>query len=194
MGRKRKSGARAKSGRLSRAYRTVARDTGTAEGLARRIWLVDGSDPALAASAAGVLLARDVITRAMYAAACRFAWLHSAVFGLPYRQLCILGKEPGPSGPGLDDETIAERRAELAAMERRLTLAQRQAVASLCCYGVVPPWHFALLGIGRLLPGDEHDRQALLTGLRAIAGPGVDAPEGRWIVSHQLRHGPCAKR
>jgi hypothetical protein len=153
---------------------------------------VNGADPALAATAAGVLLARDVITRPMYDAACRYAWLHCSIFGLPTRQLrSLLGRDPGNTGPSLTDEQLIERREELAAMEAKLTLEQRQAVASLACFGVIPPWFYVERGIGRALPQDRTDREALLTGLRAIAGG--EMPHGRWIVHHSLRHGPAPK-
>jgi hypothetical protein len=128
----------------------------------------------------------------MYAAACRYAWLHPSIYGLPTRQMCVLGRDPGSIGTGLTDDQLIERREELAAMEEKLTLEQRQAVASLACYGIIPAWHYTERGIGRALPEDRADREALLTGLRAISGG--DHPGGRWIVHHNLRHGPYTRR
>ena len=57
MPRKRKPGHRTKSGCLSCAYIGPARDTGTREMQAKRAYLINGSDPQLAASASGILLA-----------------------------------------------------------------------------------------------------------------------------------------
>jgi hypothetical protein len=58
MARKRKSGPRAKSGRLSRAYKSPdLRDYGTPEFAAKRNAAINGADPQLAATASGITVA-----------------------------------------------------------------------------------------------------------------------------------------
>jgi hypothetical protein len=69
MPRRHKPGPRTKSGRPSRAYRGPARDTGTREFCAKRAYLINGSDPQLAASASGILLANGFLSRNQHAAA-----------------------------------------------------------------------------------------------------------------------------
>jgi hypothetical protein len=65
--------------------------------------LINGSDPQLAASASGILLANSFIGRDQHAAALVYAWAHAIVYGRPWRQACPLGdktgwKERGPCG------------------------------------------------------------------------------------------------
>jgi hypothetical protein len=75
--------ARTKSGRLSRSYRGPARDAGTPELQAKRAWLVNGhgADPALAASASGILLANRLITPEQFTAGMTYAKLHAMPYG-----------------------------------------------------------------------------------------------------------------
>ena len=63
---KRKSGPRTKSGQLSKAYKRnpACRDKGTPELQAKRHVLISGSDPQLAATASGILLANGFLTPA----------------------------------------------------------------------------------------------------------------------------------
>jgi hypothetical protein len=88
MPRKRKPGPRTKSGRLSRSYRGPARDVGTPEFCAKRGYLINGSDPQLAATTSGVLLANHMISRDQHAAALTYALAHALTYGRPWRQAC----------------------------------------------------------------------------------------------------------
>jgi hypothetical protein len=81
MPRRRKPGPRTKSGRPSRAHKSVARDRGTAESQAKRHALINGSAPQLAATASGILLANGFLTQAQHVAALRYARLPALVYG-----------------------------------------------------------------------------------------------------------------
>jgi hypothetical protein len=50
-----------------------------------------------------------------------------------------------------------------------LSEAQRQAVAKVAVFAMLPTWFFAARGICRLLQEDEREREALLSGL-TVAG------------------------
>lgn len=78
-GRPRKVDApRKKSGRIRYEQH---RDYGTPENQARRIWLSNGKDQALASYPLGIMLANEVIDEDMHTAGCRFAWLHTMAHG-----------------------------------------------------------------------------------------------------------------
>jgi hypothetical protein len=62
-GRPRKAAKRSKSGRLSRAYKSIARDEGTEEFVEKRKRLINGADPSCAATASGILFANGVLSR-----------------------------------------------------------------------------------------------------------------------------------
>jgi hypothetical protein len=97
-GRKRKPGPRAKSGRLSEAYTTIARNLPTPELQRKRQLLVgDGADPTLSATSIGRIFSygyldeKDVkgevipeVARERLEAAERYRRLRSAVFGSPW--------------------------------------------------------------------------------------------------------------
>jgi hypothetical protein len=91
MLRPRKSGARTKSGRLSRAFKSPVRDVGTAELQAKKLALVNGAaDPALSASAASILLAHHVLDREQHSAAERYHRAYRLSFGMPNYGLCLI--------------------------------------------------------------------------------------------------------
>ena len=106
MARRRKSGTRTKSGRLSRAYKGPARDPGTAELQVKKLAAVNGRrDPALSATPASILFAHAVIDRDQLAAAERYRRCYPLSFGLPWRGACILGDHR--TGTALPDDVIA---------------------------------------------------------------------------------------
>ena len=165
-GRKRKAGPRTKSGKLSRAHKTLVRDEGTAEFRAKRARLINGADPALSATASGVLFANGFLTAEQHHAALRYAWAHAVVFGRPWRQACPLA-DPIGSSP-TPDQLIKIAHAKLAQMDARLDYDQRLQVANLAVFGLWPGWFTAAkLGL-RPMPEDEPQRLALLSGLTAI--------------------------
>jgi hypothetical protein len=95
-GRPRKKQPRTKSGRLSRAYKSVElRDYGTAKYVAKRAAIINGADPQLAATASGILLANGLLTKDQHLAAQRYAWAHSLTYGRPWKQICPLGEPVG---------------------------------------------------------------------------------------------------
>ena len=87
ISRRRKFAARTKSGRLSRAYRSEARDHGTRETQAKRHALINGAPVELAASASGILYANGHVTDRQYSAGLTYARLHSMVFGRTWLNL-----------------------------------------------------------------------------------------------------------
>ena len=54
-------------------------------------------------------------------------------------------------------------------MDERLDRAQRKAVADVAVFGFLPMWWIATKLRLRAMPEDENDRQALLSGLDALA-------------------------
>ena len=164
-GRKRKAGPRTKSGKLSRAYKTALRDEGTAEFRAKRLRLINGADPQLAATTSGILLANGFLSAEQHHAALRYAWAHAIVFGRPWRQACPLAD---PIGQPTPDRLAEIARDKLAQMDARLDYDQRLAVANVSVFALWPPWFMAAkLGL-RPMPEDDPQRLALLTGLDAI--------------------------
>ena len=79
-GRPRKSGARTPSGRLSRAGRR-ATDDGAYRVRARRGWLAQEGEEALAVYPLGIMRANDVIDECEHSAGLRYAWLAAVVIG-----------------------------------------------------------------------------------------------------------------
>ena len=132
-GRKRKAGPRTKNGRLSRAYKsTQLRDEGTAEFRAKRLRLINGSDPALAASTSGILHANGFLSAGQHHAALRYAWAHAVVFGRPWRQACPLADPIGQPAP---DQLVELAHRALEVMDAKLDPEQRLAVANLSVFG-----------------------------------------------------------
>jgi hypothetical protein len=164
-GRKRKAGPRTKAGKLSRAYKTAVRDEGTHEFRAKRMRLINGADPQLAATASGILHANGHLTAEQHHACLRYAWCHAIIYGRPWRQVCPLGDRVGGETP---DQRVVIAHAQLARMDAVLDYEQRQQVANLAVFGMWPGWFMAAkLGL-RAMPEDERERQALLAGLNAI--------------------------
>jgi hypothetical protein len=119
-------------------------DRGTIEGQRKRHWLVNGADPALAAAATGILLARGYIDRDQYAAAEKYSMLQASIFDRPWRQLCVLRRKLGGGAKlELDDDELAQRRQALDQMHTKLTPEQRSTVQSVACYGILPMWFVA---------------------------------------------------
>lgn len=167
MARRRKPGvARAKSGRISRAYAGPARDTGTKETQAKRAYLINGSDPQLAASASGILLANGFLIKHQHAAALTYGWAHALTFGRPWRQACPLGDRTGTAP---SDERLVKAKAKLAEMDSKLTPDQRQAVGNVAVFGFIPIWLWTERLKLRSLPEDAAERAALVSGLDALA-------------------------
>ena len=168
MPRRRRIGARTKSGRLSRAYKGPVRNPGTAELQYKKLAAVNGAaDPALSASAATILFAHGVIDRDQLAAAERYRRAYALTFGLPDYGRCLL--DDGLGGRALDDDMLARARQQLDAMVAALTAEQKLAIDNLVISAWIPGWWFyAAHGIGRPLETDEREREALLTGLSAL--------------------------
>ena len=189
MARKRKPGPRTKSGRLSRAYKAEARDHGTAEVQAKRIALVGEADPALAASALGVLLARGLLdvkdrpemARDRYHAGLRYRELRSAIFPPIWPN--------SPVGPAINEDRRAKIEREFRSIvgnwqpetqwskERPaphelfipglLTRDQIRIVERVAIYEWIPTWAF--LAQGKWLNVDVAEHDVLLSGLDALS-------------------------
>jgi hypothetical protein len=169
MARPRRKGPRTKTGRLSRAHKhPELRDKGTPEGQARRTALVNGAPVELAATVPGILFARGFLTRDQYDAAQRYAGLHRTAFGPAWRQQCPLAEAHG--GPTIDDDLLIRLREVLDELHARMTPEQRKAVADVAVYQVLPTWFFAARLKLWMLPQDERERDALVSGLDALAG------------------------
>jgi hypothetical protein len=167
MARRRKSGYRTKKDRLSRAYKTVARDLGSPESLLKRASLINGADPQLAATASGILLANEMITREQHSAALTYSWAHAMVYHRPWRQACPLADRGGSTEAPEDLVELAKEK--LAAMDAALNWEQRLAVGNLAVFGWLPGWFWVSRGVGRGLASDERERAALITGLERLA-------------------------
>jgi hypothetical protein len=109
-GPKRKAGPRTKSGKLSRAYKRnpEVRDQGTRELQAKRLALVNGGDPQMAASAATILYANGILDAEQRDAALRYGWAHALTYGRPTWHLSSVMLEPS-WGPATSDMMIASR-------------------------------------------------------------------------------------
>jgi hypothetical protein len=164
-----KSAFRPKSGRLSRAHKSPdLRDQGTAEFQSKRAYLINGSDPQLAATTSGILLANEMITQEQHTAALRYAWAHALTFGRPWNQACPLA---GPGGGTIpSDRQLEVAKEQLDTWNARLNPAQRLAVSNVAVFGQLPMWFVAERHKLRVMPQDARDRAALLSGLDAIAG------------------------
>jgi hypothetical protein len=163
MGRRRKAGQRSRSGRLSRAYQTVARDEGTPELVAKKLRAVNGAaDPALSASAASILFAHGVLTRDQHDAAGEYHRCWALTFDVPWR------KRTGDGRP-VSDEILARAKIDLDAMVAALDHEQKREIDNLVISNWLPGWFYALQGIGRELATDERERDALVSGLERLA-------------------------
>jgi hypothetical protein len=170
MPRPRRAGKRTKSGRPRRAYQRhpELRDQGTPEGQRRRAALVNGAPVELAATVSGILFARGFISAEQKAAADRYAGLHRTAFGPAWRQMCPLAEAHG--GPTIPDDRLIRLRQLLDELHARMTPEQRKAVADVAVYGQIPDWFFAARLKLWMLPEDEQERDALVSGLDALAG------------------------
>jgi hypothetical protein len=168
MPRRRKAGKRAPSGRLSRAHQTAARDHGTAEGQRNRHHLVNGAPVELAGSAIGVLLANGHVDLEQAHAAGQYRTVYALSFGLPVPRASQRAFEP--YGPVIRSErTLARARERFEAMAGKLGPDQKQALDRLVVDGRLPSW-FRQVKLGRpLRPDDVAEREALLSGLEALA-------------------------
>jgi hypothetical protein len=168
-GRPRKEGPRTKSGRLSRAGKTnpEVRDQGTRQFIAKRAAMVNGGAPELSATASGILFANGFLTSEQHNAALKYGWAHATVFGLVWRQQCLLG-EPIWGWTDPSDGRAAAAKKKLAHMDRKLTDEQRQAVANVAAFNAIPNWFYVERLKLRELPEDVAERQALISGLDAL--------------------------
>jgi hypothetical protein len=167
-GRPRKPGPRTKSGRLSRAYKAPElRDKRTPEFCAKRAYLINWADPQLAATVSGILFANGHLTMAQRDAGENYANLHRLAFGNQWGHACVLDDS---SGRSISDERLVKLRRILDAMHAYLTPEQRQAIADVAVFGWLPQGFFTARLRLRLLPEDEREREALLSGLDALAG------------------------
>jgi hypothetical protein len=155
------------SGRLSRAYQTVARDTGTREVQAKRDQLINGSPVELIASSAGVLCARGLLSSEQYRAADRFARIRAAVFGVPLSN--------GEGSREATEERIARNERVYSAMCRCMTALQLVAVVDLALGGR-PVWARRLIARLPLRLMDQVEREHLPGGLDALAAEGRSEP------------------
>jgi hypothetical protein len=163
-GPKKRGGPREGNGRLSRQLV----DRGTQQLQARRAFLANGSDPALSATASGILYAQGILSQEQYDAAVRYAWAHALSFGTIWRQACPLVQRGEGASPA-PDELLAVAKDKLARMDSKLAPDQRQAVADLAAFNVLLGWWVAQKLRLRQLPEDAAAREALLSGLDALA-------------------------
>ena len=98
MGRRRKAGPRTKTVRPARAYRASPAIPGQQEGIAKRTVLINGADPALAASASGILLANGFLTGDQHRAAMAYSWAHAHDVR-PALEPCLLDDGRGHEAP-----------------------------------------------------------------------------------------------
>jgi hypothetical protein len=132
----------------------------------KRAYLINGSDPQLAASASGILLANHMISREQHAEALTYAWAHALTYGRPWRQACPLGERTGGEHP---EEQLVKARRKLAEMDAELSPEQRLAVANVAVFGFIPQFFYTERLRLRELPEDAAGRAALLSGLEALA-------------------------
>ena len=173
MGRRRKPGKRAKSGRLSRAHHDPrVRDFGTPEAQAKRKALVgenekgDPNDPNLSATAVGTLYANGYLTRSQYAEAIEYRRLRCAIYGAPWPTTGL--------GPAAAEEALAELQRRFEEKVRVLTEYQKSVVTRVAVFDWRPMWFFDLRnGWNRMLPEDYAEKEALLTGLDLMIGSGA---------------------
>jgi hypothetical protein len=169
MARRRKPGARTRSGRLSRAHLTIARDHGTPEGVRNRSFLINGASVELAGSAIGVLLANGHVTVEQARAAGRYAWLRSVSFGVARPDVAYDLVEPW-SPRQRSDKDLLELRQRFEDLARRLGRDQKAGIEVVVVDGRLPAWfrHAKM----QLPPTaeDEAERTALLSGLAALVG------------------------
>jgi hypothetical protein len=140
-GRKRQIGERTKSGRLK--ARPAIADKGTAELQRMRKWLAGQGDPALADYPLGILLANNDITEQHHQVACRYAFLHSVVFGRASVAAASFERIAKSWSGDWDDQWLADREAELTRLTERLKgepARLRMVLDSVVVYERTPRW------------------------------------------------------
>ena len=154
-------------GRLSRArkHHLELRDLGTFEGQRKRAALINGASIELAASAPGILFANAHLDQDQFNAAINYGRLHAIVFGRVWLNLCPLVGAPAVAAPCPTRRWSSSVRQRLEKPNGRMTLEQRQAVANVAIFGMLPTWFFAAPWYLLPLPEDECEREALLSGL-----------------------------
>ena len=165
MPRKRKSGKRAKSGRLSRAHHDpLVRDFGTPEAQAKRKALVgENGDPNLSATAVGTLYANGYLTQSQYDEAIEYRRLRCAIYGAPWPTTGL--------GPAAAEGALAELHLRFDEKVRALTEYQKFVVANVAVFDWLPTWFFDQRnGWNKVLPEDYVEKEALLSGLDLMAG------------------------
>jgi hypothetical protein len=171
--RRKRAFVRTKSGRPSRAGASGMHDLvdrGTAQLQKRRLALVNGNgDTTLAGSMVGVLFANDVLDQDQMLAAMRYARAHAIMFGRLWSHVqdplrCLpWGGEP-PS-----DELHAWAENRLDKWNACLSEEQRQAIADVSVFNALPSWYLAQKLKWRPMPEDAPQREALVSGLEALA-------------------------
>ena len=171
MARKRRPGPRTKCGQLSKAYsgNPACRDRCTPEFEDKRAALINGSDPQLAATASGILLANGFLTRNQHASAtglCQATCDRVRSTLVPAMSLGLgsCGRRSDPP-----EELVIKARHRLDEMHRQLTPLERQAVANVAVFQFIPQWFYTVRLKLRPLASDERERPALLSGLDALA-------------------------
>ena len=159
MPRKRKAGKRTKSGRLSRAI-VNTRDNGTPEVQHKRRAVVGDADPALSASAPGILFAHGVLDRDQFDQAMIYRRLRSAVYGSPWPTNVL--------GPDVTDKRLAALQRRLAEIEARVSQQQRHVVAEVAVFDHIPQFFYCTKLKLKHLPEDIAYRELLITGLDAM--------------------------
>jgi hypothetical protein len=170
MARRRKAGKRTPGGRLSRAHRDPdVPDHGTAESQAKRLMLVNGCPIVeLAADAIGVLVAHGHVDGDQMRAGLRYRRAYGLSFGMPIPGSSQRLFEPYAGQPH-DDDYLKRARARFEGMARQLGHDQQSAINQVLVDNRLPPW-FRTLKLGRRLSAeDEAAREALLSGLAALA-------------------------
>jgi hypothetical protein len=161
-GRKKKQGPRTPSGKPSRAWQTVAKDFGTLELQTKRRALVgENADPDLSATAVGILFAHGHLDREQYEKALEYARLSCAVYGVPWPKT--------PSYREITDKQALKVKRALNTMLAKLSADQRLAIDRTALASNWQPTWFHCLRLGLpLLPADNQERAALLSGLDAL--------------------------
>jgi hypothetical protein len=163
MARKRKSGQRTKSGRLSRAHKGVARDFGTRESEAKRCYLVNGSDNlTLASTPIDVALARGHVTREQHTAAVWLRIMRARVFGRPGARTIDL--EGLSSGRTISDKQLEHYERLYVKTMRRLT-EEEQLEAIAIGMDTYPRWLRCVIQGAPIACEDARAKEVLLSAL-----------------------------
>ena len=146
-GRKKKSGARTKSGQPSRAFLGPARDNGPPEAQEHRRKLVgDDADPALSWCTAGILFARGVfadpdindaterhnVALDRYNAAVEYRKTWTSLFGTPLPNGDTEGEPPS-------DEKVVKIMAKFDSMVERVSRDEKILLDQVCVFDWPPP-------------------------------------------------------